>query len=329
MYAGWCFRLVVCLLLGVAHHSCCGGMCVVDVVAACAWIGLAHGLGLRMMLVAVGPNGQDAFSQEAQAHRRERRVGAQRQLMRQKRAQHWWLVSRRLLTGPSGVWRSTADLDAQDARWSLDSFHDALHTCRRRVPMARCLVRSSSHASLDTEARHKDVPLQVPPLPLPGMPLSLPGIKINKDWNDATSDDEEEEMQGESGKGRGSSGANNAAASGMPGSQGDGTEAPKPAAKRSMFSLGPLMGKSRAKAAEDKAATATAPEDKTAQADDKTAIHAQAAQPEHKKPPIDVAVPPQAGLTESPGNIKGTREKNTCFTRVTSVCVAPVCRPFV
>lgn len=245
--------------------------------------------------------------------------------MRQKRAQYSWLVSRRLLTGPSGVWRETAVLDAQDARWCLDSFHDALHMRRRRVPMARCqpaLVSSSSHASLDTEARHKDVRLE--------LPLSLPGIKINKDWNDATSDDEEEEMQGESGKGRGSSGGNNAAASGMPGSQGEGTEAtPKPAAKRSMFSLGPLMGKSRAKAAEDKSATATAAQDKTRQADDTTAIHAQAAQPEDKKPPIDVAqVPPQAGLTETTGNIKGPREKNTCFTRVTSVlrrCLA-ICR---
>jgi len=84
---------------------------------------------------------QDALEQEVDAHRRESRIQAQRQSIRQKSAHFSWLVSRRLLTGRDGLcdglWSDACGPHWQ-GRWMIDCFHDALHTSRRRVPMARC-----------------------------------------------------------------------------------------------------------------------------------------------------------------------------------------------
>jgi hypothetical protein len=96
-----------------------------------------HILSVRVhrVLVAICVE-QEAFSLDLDSFRRERRLDAHRRVMRQRVAQFWWLVSRRLLEGPAGVWQPQPQTSAVEKRgqWMIDSFQDALHTRRRRVP---------------------------------------------------------------------------------------------------------------------------------------------------------------------------------------------------
>ena len=78
---------------------------------------------------------QEVFDHDLEAFRRDRKLDAHRRVLRQRIAQFWWLVSRRLLEGPAGVWQASASRTEHRGQWMMDSFLDALHTRRRRVPV--------------------------------------------------------------------------------------------------------------------------------------------------------------------------------------------------
>ena len=135
------------------------------------------------------------LGRELEAHLRERRVDACRRLMRERAARLCWRSSQRLLYGPAGVWtREARLLDEAPTGWALDEFQDALHTRRRLVPMElsraqapqAVLPQAGSHQWLSSATSEEVSDL--------AHAVSLPGVTINKDWNHATSDEEEEEV---------------------------------------------------------------------------------------------------------------------------------------
>ena len=79
----------------------------------------------------------------------------------------------------------------------IDCFLDALHTRRRRIPMTIVAEHGAPQISVLIRSGSKQW-LALPTLPGlqtgSAVPLTnmLAGVKINRDWNDATSDDEED-----------------------------------------------------------------------------------------------------------------------------------------
>ena len=95
-------------------------------------------------LCGVSPT-QEGFDEEVEAHRQDRRLDGQRRAMRQRKALFWWLASRRLLTGSTGVCSTGAQASQHRGPWMLDSFHDVLHRRRRRVAMSSTAAKTSQN----------------------------------------------------------------------------------------------------------------------------------------------------------------------------------------